>query len=289
MPTERLWTDRQLKGMTDTVVYMRKIRTAATADGSSVSSRTGRLMSILRISNPESVNTAKSREVILFDAERLGATAGNFFAARLSDTSSGNLELEEWQDTLSDVRKQYKKYKESTHTKYTKTETLEVVRKTMPYRFRLLSIDPDYMLRWDLTLNNNLGAENADQLINNDIGVISPLSTDYIMSCTYSSYLQKTQDRTFLTKPAALSSDLRLVVLPKDKEGREVFELVPEIGIYIDTTVTGNTGRLLFQAVKEAYPNQRVLEPRATKTDFKQSNKMQDFWKKAQELRPRLN
>lgn len=279
MPVERLWTDRQLKGMTDTVLYMRKIRTAATTEISPTSNSTRRLMSVLRRPGPESVNTAKSREVILFDAERLGATAGSFFAARLSGNSSGDLEFEEWQDTLSDVQKEYRKYKDST---YAKTGMLEVVGNSVIGRLRNLSIDPNYMLRWDLTLNNNLGARNVNELIQKNMGVMSPLSGDYIMSCTYSSYLERMLGRTFPTKPAALSSDLRLVVLPKDKEGKEVFELVPEIGIYIDTTDTGNTGRVLFQAVKEAYPNQRVLEPRATKSNFKQSKKMQDFWKKAQ-------
>ena len=187
-------------------------------------------------------------------------------------------EYEKWQDTLSDTKNEYGKYKEST---FAKTGMLEVVGNSVIGRLRNMSIDPNYMLNWDLTHNNNLGARDINELTRKNKSVISPLSGDYLLACTYSNYLERTRGRSFQVKPAALSRDLKLIVLPKDQEGRPVFELVPEIGIYIDSTDTGKTGRVLFEAIRQEYPETKVHQPPANRTEFKQSRRMINFWRKA--------
>jgi hypothetical protein len=71
------------------------------------------------------------------------------------------------------------------------------------------------------------------------------------------------------------------VALPKDQNGQPVFEQVEQLGIYIDTTRSGSTGKILFEHVTQEYPRKKVYEPPTKFTEFEQSKRIKRYWRKA--------
>lgn len=271
---ERLWSDQELIAMEATVVSLRKIRTATTTKPEEQKKGIIKFFPLVRESR--SRLPQKDKEVVLFDAEKLANTAAYFFALKISKTASGDREKQEWQDTLSDTNKKYGKLSPTTYARTTKQD----VTVSLVGHLRHLSIDPSYMLKWDLLQANHLGAQTIEQLVDGTIGVISPLSGDYLLANTYSKYLELLKKKKFPVKPAACSSDLTFIVLPVDSEGKNIFGHLSQIGIYLDAVDTGNTGKALYQFLKQVYPTHIVHEPIAQKIEFIPSKKMRNFWKK---------
>ena len=272
---ERLWTDQELRDLNDTVINLRRIRTAATAhlqDGP-----VNKLFSRFRDSQPP---TNEDRQIMLLDAEVLAAAAGDFFATKISRVTNGQVEKQGWLDALSDTRASYKKVKPTTAARTKPIEVADIV----VDHLRALSIDPMYVLNWELFTFNNVGATDIAELIKGHIGIISPLSGDFLVASTYCSYLDQINGKSFPLKPSAPTRNLEMVVLPVDEHGKGVFEDLPEVAIYLDVYETGNTGLALIRSLKEAYPSHVVHEPDievARELKFEPSKKMQDFWEAA--------
>ncbi|GEM_PF-2740734 len=267
---ERLWTEKELNGMSQTVSTLRRMRSAATLDKTTLGLRMRKKINNL-LGGKEKIY---SPQEALADAEELGYVAGDFFAAKLSKTTHGKTEFEKWQDLLSDAEKQYTLYGETT---YAGTGIVEVAGQLLIGRMRTLHIDSQHMLEWDLLENNNLGAQSIQQLINQDVGIISPLSGDYLMSSIYSSYLQRTRGNSFAIRPAALSEDLTDLVLPLDKKSNFPFENKSAIAIYVDTIATGNTAKALFKHLQGLYP-QKIIPPNLKRKEYYPSDKITKYW-----------
>ncbi len=268
---KRLWRDEELIGMPKTISLLRKMRTAAVMHKPTISLSVRKILNHL-LGGQEQIY---SQQEALLHAEELADAAGNFFAAKLSKTTQGNTEFQKWQDLLSDAGRQYNLYGTTT---YARTSLGEVVGNSIIGRLRNVHIDPKYMMQWDLLENNNLGADSIEKLVNQDIGVISPLSGDYLMASVYSSYLRCTIGKSFPTHAAALSRDLSKIVLPINADGHLPFEDKPAIGLYIDTTQTGDTARVLFRVVQEMYPQKTIHRPKFENTEFVQSDRIKKYW-----------
>ena len=185
------------------------------------------------------------------------------------------MEFEKWQDLLLDAEKQYLLYGTTT---YAKTSILEVARNSIIGRLRHIHIDSYHTLHWDLLGNNNLGVESIGELINKDVGVISPLSGDYLMASVYSSYLRRTRGKSFPTRAAALSKDLSEIVLPVDGKGNLPFADKSIISIYIDTTETGDTARALLKKLQVVYSQKTIPTPNLERSEFTPSKKIERYW-----------
>ncbi|MDO8555612.1 MAG: hypothetical protein Q7R96_00370 [Nanoarchaeota archaeon] len=278
---QRLWDDRDIEGMGETVVILRRMRNAATLHTPSLSMRIHRCLNHL-FGGTEEIHT---QQTALADAETLAQAAGDFFAAKISKTTHHTDEFQKWQDLLFDANNQYLLYTPMT---YAQTSLNEVVGYSLIGRMRNTRIDPSYMLTWDLLKNNNLGTNSIRELLNENIGIISPLSGDYLMACFYSSYLQRTKGKSLSVHAAALSKDLTTLTLPKDAQGNNPFMNKPCIGIYIDTTETGNTAEALFQGLQTIYQGKKIHTPmrETSKATFVPSNKMIRYWKRATPVSP---
>lgn len=270
---EQLWTDEEVLGMDATYHTLRRMRTAATMIEPTLFLRMGRTINNLLGGQAR----IYSKQEALLQAEELANAAGDFFAAKLSKTTHDKKEFEKWQDLLSVAQRQYELYQEAT---FSKAALKNAVGDSLLGRMRNLHVDPRYMLEWDLLENNNLGVETIKELINQDIGIISPLSGDYLLSKIYSSYLKHTRGDSFSVRAVALSEDLSRLVLPLDKEGNLPFENKKTIGIFIDTTATGNTARVLFEILQEAYPQKIISEPTFKTSEFTKSKKLKKYYGK---------
>ncbi|MBI2632124.1 hypothetical protein HYW75_03910 [Candidatus Pacearchaeota archaeon] len=229
---KRLWTDEEITSIPKTVEVLRRMRTAATMQKPKLVTR-----AITKLNNFfGGQGQIYSQQEALLYAERLADAAGDFFAAKLSRTTQIKQEYEKWQDLLLEAEKRLVVYRPTT---FIGTSLREVVGKSIIGRLRHIAVDSHHTLQWDLLENNNIGATTVEELINENVGVFSPLSGDYLMATFYSSYLRRTRGKTFLTRAVALDKNLGEVFFPLDYEGKIPFSDKPSIGIYIDTTETG--------------------------------------------------
>ncbi len=270
----RLWTNEEVRDMQITVYQLRRMRTAAVMTTPTRSLRIWKWLDHA-VGGSEKIY---SQQEALTHAQELADAAADYFAANISNTKKGTVEKQKWQDLLNDSQRQYALYDTTT---YAGTNQLQVVKYDLINRLRNLHIDPEYMLRWDLLENNNLGAPSFSAVLNQSMGIISPLSGDYLVASTYSSYLRRTGRRTFPTRAVALSKDLSEMFLPTN-EGKLPFEDQSVIGIYIDVTETGNTARALFRKLQETYPKKRIHKPNTKRVEFTPSKKIDKFWKTPQ-------
>ena len=269
---KRLWKDEEIIGMNETMLRLRRMRSSATMRGWSI----GVLAKKFGLRLQGIIEPEHSPQESLSDARQLADAAADFFATRISRTSNAKQEFQKWQDLLSDAQKQYRLYAVTT---YARSKLVDAVAQTVIGRLRNLHIDPDYMMNWDCTVGNNLGIESTNELLERNIGVVSPLSGDYLSASTYQSYLRRTKGRTFPLTPAAMSGDLSHVVLLQGEDGSLPFADKDEIGFFLDATETGNTGRALASHMSQLYPEKIVHKPIEEKVEFTRSKKIVDYWK----------
>lgn len=112
------------------------------------------------------------------------------------------------------------------------------------------------------TLNEYLRTENylkdlnLDYLFSGNIGVLSPLSSDYFKTAFYREYIVRyLSPECFKLKPVILGWVLDLVAMPEEKDGNPALQDVQEIIPIVDINVSGLTRRAVVRAAKEHYPN----------------------------------
>lgn len=137
-------------------------------------------------------------------------------------------------------------------------------------RLRLVSEKPEEFLSWDLTENNYLGASSLDELVEEDIGVIAPLSGDYMLTSVYSNFLKWHKDSTFDVEPIIIGKVLKNPIYARNDDELLVFEDKSKIGIYLDTKETGATSEAIYTFLKKSYANSNIeiVEPNRDRVDY---------------------
>jgi hypothetical protein len=263
MPLERLWTDQQLISLDNTVKQLRRTRTVATSPDSE-KGFVGRLLH-------RNESTPIDRQAVLLDARNLANNASDFFAAKISQSSDGEYEFELWQDTLSDSEKRYK----GKQTTYARTQPVEVGL-SMISTLRLLTVDKYSIMKFWLADYNNLGITSPNELDNSRIGVVAPLSGDYLMASLLRNMLLRSGKEGFPLRLAALNSKLDNILFEEGQMGED-FKNLPAIGIFLDAIQTTNTGNIIYAAVHEQFPTKDIYKPKITSTEFKPSSKIRKF------------
>lgn len=252
----RIWTNQELRDLGSTVQILRRIRTATTAQMEppkrGVVGFFGKLLGEREFPTPD------NRLAVLEEAERLGFAAGNYLATRfIRDNRDGQL-LKAWESVLDETSVKYSDFPETT---FAKTKNIDVIGSTLA-RMRVIYGDPSHMIKWDLFENNRLGASSIDALLTKKVTIIAPLSGDFLIAAVYQTYLEKTRRKTFKLKAAALSRNLKGVVLPDLGNQSD-----KEIGIYMDVVDSTKTGTALLHAAREEYPLARIHTPSTTPTN----------------------
>lgn len=253
---ERIWTDRELQGLGNTVITLRKIRTAATAQMELPKAGFSGFLS--RRFGDDRFPAPENRLAVLEDAERLGFAAGDYLATRLAHERRDPELLGQWESSISETTTKYGSFPGTT---FAKTNNLDVIGSTLS-RMRMIVGDPEHMMRWDLLENNRLGVSTIDDLSERDIHIIAPLSGDFLIACVYQATLEKTRGETFKLRAAALSRNLGGAVLAPIETGEQT-----EIGIFMDVIDTTRTGTALHKALMQAYPLATIHLPSSTPTN----------------------
>ena len=112
---------------------------------------------------------------------------------------------------------------------------------------------------------NELPGLLPEELLNGELGIYSPLSSDYLTLAVYRDCLSRyVSSEVFQLKPAytsgpTISGDLAL--LPTDKNGQLPFQSCSKIGSLLDTAGL-NTKPKLDRAILLAHPNQTAFSVR---------------------------
>ena len=272
MPVERIWTDKVLISMTETVDRLRRMRTAAVCDAQSIGFRFRRRIHEM-LYTPQEIRTG---DIALKDAKILADAASDYFSERLIGDPIAPKQYSTWQYILKSTTSRYDFFRASSSSS---TPTTESVRYMLIPRLRNIHIDPDYMMEWDFCVNNKL-TDTLENLLHRNIGIYAPLSGDYLIAKTYTQYLLKKYGKVLDVQAMALSSSLSIAKLLRGTDNRIPFESKDEIGIFIDSTETGKTALAAYSSIRNTYPDKIVHEPRLTRRDeFVMSQKMEDYWK----------
>jgi len=107
------------------------------------------------------------------------------------------------------------------------------------------------------TTRNNIQLT-PDELLS-DVGIIAPLSTDHLRARMHREFVtQHVQPVCFGVKPAAVHVSSETTVLPLNQNNQPVFYDRQYVGVYVDVMVSGDTAKVVFNAVRGAYPGKTV-------------------------------
>lgn len=200
-------------------------------------------------------NSKPYPEVPIGNAQGLAVAAGNYLALRATNLDNGRQEREEWQDILSDVSRFYAQEKGTSFTRNDPSGAALSVYKTV----NQLTVCTDVSLGWMFSAKNNFGYNAINRLLDSFVGVVAPLSGDYLQATFYRAYFALTRDRTFPLKLAVPSAKLRRVLLQRGNLGKP-FDEIEEIGIFLDIVETGETGRSVYNSLKKEYPDKLIYQ-----------------------------
>lgn len=265
MPQElaRLWTDQDLVSLESTIINLRKIRGAATfgLEPPKTGIRAALAMLGRRVPIPE------DRQKVLHDGENLAEAAALFMTTRIVKNQRDQSAMDKWEHFLQETTDQYRRYPVTTFARTTRTE---VAISTVGH-LRAISIDPGYVLDWDLFRGNRVGANNVTELLRNRTTLVAPLAGDLLLAAIYRAQLKLARGQTFPLKTVAMSKDLKHFVLPDLSAEAEERR---DVGVFLDIVESGNTSKVLYQALRSSYPDLRVYEPQMQRVEFQPSSKI---------------
>ncbi len=196
----------------------------------------------------------KGRQEILSDAERLAHSASRYLVGSATGRPAPG-SYEEWSSTLRALNKSYQPYDDVTTGAFGRMPLTE----TAGYFLMHLKVIKNSYLEWYLFEFNNTGSRDLGALSRRNIGIFSPLSSDYLLAYIFKEY-QSLSKKDLHVKPVAVGRNGD-VVLPVSPDGRGVFCDKDEIAIFLEGVTTGNTGKAMLRAIREAYQSKRIHEP----------------------------
>lgn len=186
---------------------------------------------------------------ILADAEALGSTA----VSRITDLVSGvDITLEDWSKLLRDQQEKYKGHRPVALSPV----STELVGNLLAANCRNLIEGRRDTLERQLLEVNGLKHLTASYFLNDGLGVLAPLSSDYLFVALYREYVKRnTSSGCFVVKPVITGVKREMLVMPTDTQGKPFFSDHEEVVGLIDMGDMGDTRRALAGIVEVHYPD----------------------------------
>lgn len=261
---ERLWTDKEIDHIEDTITALRKIRSAAVLGLEPPKTGVIGLLANLRGQLP----VPEDRQRVLSDGEDLAHAAAAFLAKRVVKGERDVERRDAWEEVLLRTTEHYGRYPVTT---FAKTSRNEVSQSTI-FNLRAMSIDPRYMLNCNLFRENRLGAIDLNSLLAARLVVVAPLSGDLLLAAIHREQVELTRGQSFHLRTAAISKDLKHTVISDLKP--EMEQGFQAVGIFLDAIESGSTGRVLATSLRDQYPQFTVHEPQTSRVEFVPSQKI---------------
>lgn len=197
--------------------------------------------------------------IAVSDAERVGGIAASYLIDNLGNPRSPQSELS-LSTSLAGIEKRYAPYKEfAISPDWSRIK----LRYTLPSRldsFRFLAREPDPKDN-DSLWRHSIGTDNLKQMpdldiFNNRLGIISPLSSDYLDAVLLQRFIQQyIQGPCFKLKPLVLTPALDWDTNPRYQQRDDRFATeVDMIAIWTNLDVSFRTRVATSRAVEALYP-----------------------------------
>jgi hypothetical protein len=101
----------------------------------------------------------------------------------------------------------------------------------------------------------------VDRLTSSKVGVLAPLSSDYLQAEIHRAYLESKGLPAFAVKPVVvdrLDETGERVIMPRTRRGRQAFAGKRDIVLYVDVRGGGLTSRALWLGAQRAYPDKTI-------------------------------
>ncbi len=238
--------ESNLGAMQETIAQLRDIRRAVTIPQ-------GRPLTNLILPR-RYASSSVDRQVLLSEAKIIAGACGDYVSAAITEGSDKQTLRERWIDVLSEAIGTYRRTEQLSANKVHLRESSYWV---FDHALNLM-INPSF-LAWDMLVHNNMGVEDLKKLIERKIGVIAPLSSDFLIASIFRSYLKRTEGETFNLYSMAVAVG----------EGRTVVHYAaadsPELSFYLDKAYVGSTGEAAYEALKDVFPNKVIHVPNKTR------------------------
>ena len=240
-----MFIDGNLDAVGQTVQQLRDVRRAVTRPGRRP------LKDVIKPSTRYGFS-GRERQVFLAEAGILGADMGNYFAAIASDNGQAKILREKWLDTLGQFNGRFNNLSPLSSSNGSNVEQMSY---WILDHVLNVGAEPNYVA-WELLAHNNMGeAAGIDEALGREVGIVAPLSTDFLIAAVFCGYLDQTHGKTFQLAPIAIAVD----------EGGTVLSIftahMKEVAIYIDGVGEGQTARAAYGMVKEIFSDRPIHKP----------------------------
>lgn len=194
---------------------------------------------------------------ILLDAERLAKSPAPYLIALLQGGASSDM-LDAWQEAQREMDIKYQAYP------MIRRSPLGMPLVDVGRKIRIMSWSMDKEIGTDklteyFIRQEKLGDIRFEDLFDNRLGILAPLSTDILSAYLLSEFIRKHHSpQTPQVKPVLASTDLTAFTFPKDKRGVGVFAGLSRILAYVDANGMGNTRIALAAAAELEYPGKVI-------------------------------
>lgn len=262
-PRETLLSPRDQNTLQASILDLRKIRTAATADLETNQGILERLFNRWGKSYSPPIPTRYYREQssepgrqkALQDAEKIGFATADLLIAVVHNDSAG-VERDALESILNQADRDYSAYAPSQYANQSSARTTERV---IEHVVRLDSVGEEFV-RWHF-IEYNMVELPWSQMNSKRVGVFAPLATDFLIAATHQRFMeaQKKKGGTFEVKPVVLGKNMQHTIFPQAEDGKGAFNKKHDLVVFCDVSTFGRTSSIVFGAVTEEYPNKRVF------------------------------
>jgi len=191
---------------------------------------------------------------VLRDAELLAKAPAPYLVHLLEKAQSHQM-LQEWEEVLKDMGEKYKRFPMIRRSPFgLPLQDVQTKLRVMTFQ------EPERMTEFFIE-NNGLGKIAFEEMQDDKLGILAPLSTDVLTAFLLPEYIRRHfSERIPTVKPALVFTGLTNVILPKDASGRPVLMEMNRVLAFVDLDAMGDTKETLARFAEVDYPG-KVIKP----------------------------
>lgn len=198
-----------------------------------------------------------SGQPVLEDAEQLVATAAQALVSRIQ-RPKGFQHSREWNTALELMAAKYPGPPFSIYHTDSANEASGII------KTHLIPVSQNWRRGVaEILSRNHVYSLSPQDFLDHQLGIYSPLSTDYLLISTYQQYLRTFVSKsTFQLKPAYIgwkSEDFPNVMLASDVGGNIPFQDCNRLSSLVNLGILGNSRGLVLGAIESIHPGKKVV------------------------------
>lgn len=195
---------------------------------------------------------------ILMDADRLAKSPAPYLVNLLAGEQTPTM-LEDWNGARREMGTKYGEFPMIRRSPFSNPlqdikSKLRIMSLTRPNHDNLENLTEFFILM------QNIADLEFQDLFDDRLGLLAPLSTDILVASFLPAFIRKHYSQKVpQVKPALADTYLKIITFPKDELGRPVFAELDRVLAYVDLDAMGDTRKTLSTAAQLEYPGKVIL------------------------------